>query len=636
MLLERIHEPADLKSLSIDELEQLAGEIRQFLIEQLSVTGGHLAPNLGVVELTIALHYWLDSPRDKLIFDVGHQSYVHKILTGRRDRFHTLRKYKGLSGFIKRHESEHDIWEAGHSSTALSAAMGFAMARDYLGEKYRVVALVGDAAIASGMSFEALNHIGNEKKNLIVILNDNEMSIAPNVGAMHNYLSKIRSDPHYLRVKGEAEQLLKKIPHFGGRLAKFAERLKDCLKYLVVYGILFEELGFNYLGPVDGHNIRLLLDTLEEAGKVNGPVLIHALTVKGKGYPPAEKDSHTWHGLGPYKIETGTVVKPDGPPMYTDVFGQTLVEIGRRDDRIVAITPAMPGGSGLLKFAAEFPGRMIDVGIAEQHAATLSGALAMAGMKPVFAVYSTFLQRGYDQVLHDICRQNLNVVFAIDRAGFVGADGDTHHGIYDIAYLRHMPNMVLMMPKDENELRHMLITAVSYGKGPIAVRYPRVQGLGVRLDPFEDLRPIPIGTWETIRDGRDVHLLAVGPNMLGVARDAADRLAAAGISAHVVNARFIKPLDERMLMELASGRPAPILTLEEGVLAGGFGAAVMEFYAVKGIRDVTVVPFGVPDRFIDHGSVKEQLMEAGLTADRIADEALALLPRHRQRASTGG
>jgi len=476
VLLERIHEPADLKSLSIDELEQLAGEIRQFLIEQLSVTGGHLAPNLGVVELTIALHYWLDSPRDKLIFDVGHQSYVHKILTGRRDRFHTLRKYKGLSGFIKRHESEHDIWEAGHSSTALSAAMGFAMARDYLGEKYRVVALVGDAAIASGMSFEALNHIGNEKKNLIVILNDNEMSIAPNVGAMHNYLSKIRSDPHYLRVKGEAEQLLKKIPHFGGRLAKFAERLKDCLKYLVVYGILFEELGFNYLGPVDGHNIRLLLDTLEEAGKVNGPVLIHALTVKGKGYPPAEKDSHTWHGLGPYKIETGTVVKPDGPPMYTDVFGQTLVEIGRRDDRIVAITPAMPGGSGLLKFAAEFPGRMIDVGIAEQHAATLSGALAMAGMKPVFAVYSTFLQRGYDQVLHDICRQNLNVVFAIDRAGFVGADGDTHHGIYDIAYLRHMPNMVLMMPKDENELRHMLITAVSYGNSRISGRFRSARG----------------------------------------------------------------------------------------------------------------------------------------------------------------
>jgi 1-deoxy-D-xylulose-5-phosphate synthase len=635
VLLERIREPGDLKSLSIEQLEQLAGEIRQFLIERLSVTGGHLAPNLGVVELTIALHYWLDSPADKLIFDVGHQSYVHKILTGRKDRFHTLRKYKGLSGFIKRHESEHDIWEAGHSSTALSAAMGFAMARDFRGEKYRVVALVGDAAIASGMSFEALNHIGNEKKNLIVVLNDNEMSIAPGVGAMHNYLSKIRSDPHYLRVKEEAEQLLKKIPHIGGRLAHFAERLKDCLKYLVVSGILFEELGFNYMGPVDGHNIPLLLETLEEAGKVNGPVLIHAITTKGKGYPPAERDSHTWHGLGPYKIDTGTVVKADGPPMYTDVFSRTIVELGRQNDRIVAVTPAMPGGSGLLKFAAEFPERMIDVGIAEQHAATLSGALAMAGMKPVFAVYSTFLQRGYDQVLHDICRQNLNVVFAIDRAGFVGADGDTHHGLYDMAYLRHIPNMVLMMPKDENELRHMLATAIAHDEGPIAVRYPRVQGRGVELDPIDALKPIPIGTWETIREGRDLHILAVGPNMLDVAEETADKLAAAGVSAHVVNARFIKPLDERMLTEIASGRPAPVITLEEGVLAGGFGAAVMEFYAANGMHDVTVRPFGVPDRFIDHGSVKDQLAEAGLTAERITAEIRALIPHHRQRASGG-
>lgn len=635
MLLERIHEPGDLKSLSIDQLEQLAGEIRQFLIERLSVTGGHLAPNLGVVELTLALHYWLDSPRDKLIFDVGHQSYVHKILTGRKDRFHTLRKYKGLSGFVKRSESEHDVWEAGHSSTALSAAMGFAMARDYLGEDYRVAALVGDAAIASGMSFEALNHIGNEKKNLIVILNDNEMSIAPGVGAMHNYLSKIRSDRHYLRVKEEAELLLKKIPHIGGRLAHFAERVKDCLKYLVVSGILFEELGFNYLGPVDGHDIELLLETLEEAGKVDGPVLIHAITTKGKGYPPAEKDSHTWHGLGPYKIDSGKVVKPDGPPMYTEVFGRTLLEMGRENPRIVAITPAMPGGSGLLKFAAEFPDRMVDVGIAEQHAATLSGALAMGGMKPVFAVYSTFLQRGYDQVLHDICRQNLNVVFAIDRAGFVGADGDTHHGLYDIAYLRHIPNIVLMMPKDENELRHMMATAMAHEDGPIAIRYPRVQGRGVPLDPLEALRPIPIGTWETIREGRDIHLLAVGPNMLDVAGETAERLAAAGYSAHVVNARFIKPLDEAMLKEMAAGSPAPVFTLEEGALAGGFGAAVLEFYAENGFHDVKVRPFGVPDRFIDHGSVKDQLAEAGLTADRITAEALALLPERRQKASGG-
>lgn len=635
MLLERIREPRDLKSLSIEQLEQLAGEIRQFLIEQLSVTGGHLAPNLGVVELTIALHYWLDSPRDKLIFDVGHQSYVHKILTGRKDRFGTLRKYKGLSGFIKRSESEHDIWEAGHSSTALSAAMGFAMSRDFRGEHYRIAALVGDASIASGMSFEALNHIGNAKKNLIVILNDNEMSIAPNVGAMHNYLSKIRSDRHYLRVKEEAEQLLKKIPHIGGRLAHFAERVKDCLKYLVVSGILFEELGFNYLGPVDGHNIELLLETLEEAGKVNGPVLIHVITTKGKGYPPAEEDSHTWHGLGPYKIDSGKVVKPAGPPMYTDVFGQTLLELGRKNPDIVAITPAMPGGSGLLRFAAEFPDRMIDVGIAEQHAATLSGALAMAGMKPVFAVYSTFLQRGYDQVLHDICRQNLNVVFAIDRAGFVGADGDTHHGLYDIAYLRHMPNMVLMMPKDENELRHMMETALRYEQGPIAIRYPRVQGRGVELDPADALKPIPLGTWETLRDGSDLHLLAVGPNMIELAEQTADRLAAAGISAHVVNARFIKPLDERMLKEMAAGRKAPIVTLEEATLAGGFGSAVMEFFAANDMHDVVVRPFGVPDRFIDHGSVKDQLAEAGLTADQIAAEAIRLLPVRRQRASGG-
>lgn len=635
MLLERIREPGDLKSLSTEQLELLAAEIRQFLIEQLSVTGGHLAPNLGVVELTLALHYWLDSPRDKLIFDVGHQSYVHKILTGRKDRFDTLRKYKGLSGFIKRSESEHDIWEAGHSSTALSAAMGFAMARDYLGQNYRVAALVGDAAIASGMSFEALNHIGNEKKNLIVILNDNEMSIAPNVGAMHNYLSKIRSDRHYLRVKEEADLLLKKIPHIGGRLAQYVERMKDCLKYLVVYGILFEELGFNYMGPVDGHNIELLLETLEEAGKVKGPVLIHAITVKGKGYPPAEEDSHTWHGLGPYKIDSGKVVKPAGPPMYTDVFGRTLLEMGRENPRIVAITPAMPGGSGLLKFAAEFPDRMIDVGIAEQHAATLSGALAMAGMKPVFAVYSTFLQRGYDQVLHDICRQNLNVVFAIDRAGFVGADGDTHHGLYDIAYLRHIPNIVLMMPKDENELRHMMATALAHEDGPIAIRYPRVQGRGVALDPLEELRPIPLGSWETVREGRDIHLLAVGPNMLDVAEETADRLAAAGISAHVVNARFIKPLDENMLQVFAA-RPAPILTLEEGTLAGGFGAAVMEYYASNDCHDVTVRPFGVPDRFIDHGSVKDQLAEAGLTADRIAAEAIRLLPLHGKQRASGG
>lgn len=631
-MLERMNEPGDLKSLTTTELTQIASEIRQFLIERLSVTGGHLAPNLGVVELTLALHYWLDSPKDKIIFDVGHQSYVHKILTGRMDRFDTLRKYKGLCGFVKRNESEHDVWEAGHSSTALSAAMGMAMARDFKGENHKVVAIVGDAAIASGMSFEALNHIGHEKKNLIVILNDNEMSIAPNVGAMHNYLSKIRSDRHYKKVKEEAEHLIKKIPAIGGKLANLAERIKDCLKYLVVTGILFEELGFHYLGPVDGHNLELLLETFEQAEKAEGPVLIHVVTVKGKGYPPAEADSHTWHGLGPYKMESGQVVKSVGPPMYTEVFGRAITELARQDERIVAVTPAMPGGSGLLKFASEFPGRMIDVGIAEQHAGTLCAALALEGMKPVFAVYSTFLQRAYDQVVHDICRMNANVIFAIDRAGFVGPDGETHHGVYDIAFLRHIPNMVLMMPKDENELQHMMKTAQLYEDGPIAVRYPRTPGRGVHMDEPKDWKPISIGTWETVREGSDIHVLAVGPSMLTIAEQAAERLQSSGLSMHIVNARFIKPLDEQMLLEFGEQRKAPIITLEEGSELGGFGSSVMEFYASKHIMNMEIRSMGIPDVFIEHGSIKEQLAEVGLTVEKLIAEAQLLLPRKKQRA----
>ena len=399
------------------------------------------------------------------------------------DRFDTLRKYKGLCGFVKRAESEHDVWEAGHSSTSLSAAMGMALARDLKGESNRVVAVIGDGALTGGMALEALNHIGHEKKNLIVILNDNEMSIAPNVGALHHYLGKIRTDRHYQKAKDELQQLLNKIPAIGGKLAKTAERFKDSLKYLLVSGILFEQFGFTYLGPVDGHDIEQVIDILKQADSMPGPVLVHVLTVKGKGYSPAEADSFKWHGITPYKIESGQVVKAVGPPMYTDVFGEMLIELAEKDDRIVAVTPAMPGGSGLLNFAAKFPNRMIDVGIAEQHAATMSAALAMEGMKPVFAVYSTFLQRAYDQVVHDICRQNLNVIFAIDRAGFVGPDGETHHGVYDIAFLRHIPNLVIMMPKDENELRQMLKTAVDYNDGPIAVRYPRIAGLGVEMDP---------------------------------------------------------------------------------------------------------------------------------------------------------
>ncbi|WP_435925126.1 1-deoxy-D-xylulose-5-phosphate synthase [Paenibacillus sp. DYY-L-2] len=619
MLLSQIKGPGDLKNCTIEELTPLAAEIRQFLIEKLSITGGHLASNLGVVELTIALHYCYNSPEDKFIFDVGHQAYVHKILTGRMDRFDTLRKQNGLCGFVKRNESEHDVWEAGHSSTSLSAAMGMALARDLKGEKHKVVAIIGDGALTGGMAFEALNHIGHEKKNLMVILNDNEMSIAPNVGAMHNYLTKIRSDRNYLRAKDEVEQFLKKVPAIGGKLAKTVEKLKDSLKYLMVSGILFEELGFKYLGPVDGHDLPGLIDSFNQANNVSGPVLVHVLTTKGKGYTPAEEDSHKWHGISPYKIESGQVLKAVGNPMYTEVFGKTLIELAEQDERIVAVTPAMPGGSGLVKFAERFPDRMIDVGIAEQHAATMCAALAMEGMKPVFAVYSTFMQRAYDQIVHDICRHNANVMFAIDRAGFVGADGETHQGVFDIAFLRHIPNIVLMMPKDENELRHMMKTALDYNEGPIAYRYPRINVPGVPMD--EKLVPIPIGTWEMLREGDGPVLIAVGP-MVQVAEEAAEALKREGIQAAVVNARFLKPLDEGMLLELAR-KGNGMFIIEEASQAGSLGSAILEFYAEHGLSGLDIGLMGVPDRFIEHGSIKDQLQEVGLTADNVVHKVLA-------------
>ncbi len=629
MLLENVNQPADLKGFSVEQLETLAADIRQFLIEKLSATGGHLAPNLGVVELTLALHYLFDSPADKFIFDVGHQAYVHKILTGRKDRFDTLRKYKGLCGFIKRSESEHDVWEAGHSSTSLSAAMGMALARDAKGDSNRVIAVVGDGALTGGMALEALNHIGHERKNLMVVLNDNEMSIAPNVGALHNYLGKIRSDRHYVKAKEDLEHLLKKIPAIGGTIAKTAEKVKDSLKYMIVQGVLFEELGLTYLGPVDGHSLPHLLDVLKQADNVQGPVLVHVLTTKGKGYTPAEADSFKWHGISPYKIESGKVLKSvSAPPMYTEVFGQTLMKLAEQDERVIAVTPAMPGGSGLLEFAARFPGRMIDVGIAEQHAATMSGALAIEGMKPVFAVYSTFLQRAYDQVVHDICRQNLNVAFAIDRAGFVGADGETHQGVYDIPFLRHVPNMVIMMPKDENELRHMMKTALEYDNGPIAYRYPRINGTGVELD--EELQVIPIGEWEVLREGTDAVLLAVGP-MVQIALQAAEQLQQQGQQVRVVNARFIKPLDEAMLRQIAK-EGIPILTMEESTLEGGFGTAVLEFYVKHQLAVPAMRMLGIPDCFIEHGSILDQRREVGLTVENAIEQVQAIVPLQKKRA----
>jgi 1-deoxy-D-xylulose-5-phosphate synthase len=632
-VLERINQPHDLKALNLTELEAVAQDIRRFLIEKLSETGGHLSSNLGVVELTLALHYYYNSPTDKIIFDVGHQSYVHKILTGRKDHFDGLRKYKGMCGFIKRSESEHDVWEAGHSSTSLSAAIGMAMARDYTGQSNNVVAIIGDGALTGGMAFEALNHIGHEGKKMTVILNDNEMSIAPNVGAMHNYLSKIRADKHYKKAKEEVEGLLKRIPAVGGTLAKTIERVKDSMKYLLVPGVLFEELGLTYFGPVDGHNLTQLLETIKQADKVDGPVLIHVVTVKGKGYTPAETDSYAWHGASPYKIESGQMIKAVGaPPMYTDIFGSTLIKLAEEDERIVAVTPAMPGGSGLMKFAARFPGRMIDVGIAEQHAATLCAALAQEGMKPVLAIYSTFLQRAYDQVVHDICRQNLNVVFAIDRAGFVGPDGETHQGVYDIAFLRSIPNMVVMMPRNENELARMMLTAHQYDEGPIAYRYPRVNGTGVKMDA--EITPIPIGSWETVREGERIAVLAVGP-MVELAEEAADLLRPLGIQLKVINARFIKPLDHAMLDQLAKAH-YQIVTIEEGARMGGFGSAVLEYYADREIYNVRVKSLAIPDYFVEHGSIKEQRAEVGLTAEGLAGEIRKFMPRSFKTTSSIG
>ncbi|WP_338750013.1 1-deoxy-D-xylulose-5-phosphate synthase [Bacillus sp. FJAT-52991] len=625
-----IKDPSFLKNMSIDELNDLSADIRQFLIENLSKTGGHIGPNLGVVELTIALHRCFRSPTDKILWDVGHQSYVHKILTGRAGQFDTLRQYKGLCGFPKCSESEHDVWETGHSSTSLSAAMGMVIARDLKKEKSHIIPVIGDGALTGGMALEALNHIGHEKKNMIVILNDNEMSIAPNVGALHQMLGRLRTAGKYNWVKDELESLLKKIPAVGGKMAQTAERLKDSLKYLFVTGMFFEEMGFTYLGPIDGHNFEDLLEQLQYAKKVEGPVLVHVITKKGKGYRPAELDTKgTWHGIGPYKMETGTIIKPmNQPPAWSFLVSETARKIARTDDRVVAITPAMPVGSKLLGFAEEFPDRMFDVGIAEQHAATVAAGLATQGMKPFLAIYSTFLQRAYDQVVHDICRPNLNVFIGIDRAGLVGADGETHQGVFDIAFLRHLPNMVLMMPKDENEGQHLVYTAFQYNEGPIAMRFPRGNGLGVPMD--EELKEIPIGSWEVLKEGQDVAILTFGTT-IPMAMKAAEQAEKQGISVKVVNARFIKPMDEEMLLNILNA-DMPILTIEEAVLEGGFGSAVLEFAHDHGHHHHVIDRMGIPDRFIEHGSVNLLLEEIELTEEAAVGKLHAMIPKKQKRA----
>ena len=614
--LQNIKSPEDVRGLKPAELKILAQEIRQEIIQVVSQNGGHLAPNLGAVELTLALHSVFQTPRDKIVWDVGHQAYVHKLLTGRYEQFSTIRTYGGLSGFPKRSESVHDVFGAGHSSTSISAADGLARARDLRGEHYNVVAVIGDGAMTGGMAFEALENAGHRKRNLIVVLNDNEMSIDPNVGAMAEYLSRVRSNPSYTKSKEEVEELLKKIPAIGGKMFKAADRLKDSLKYLLVPGVLFEEFGFKYYGPVNGHDLAALLTVLENVKNMNCPVLVHVVTQKGKGYGPAEKNPDLFHGVSAFDVATGQVLKKQEVPSYTSVFGRTLTELGQKDETIVGITAAMGKGTGIGIFQERFPARTIDVGIAEEHAVTMAAAMALDGFKPVVAIYSTFLQRAYDQILHDVALQKAPVVFCLDRAGIVGDDGPTHHGLFDISYLRHIPGMVCMAPKDENELRHMLYSALQY-QCPVAIRYPRGAGLGVAQDQM--LQQLPLGKAEVLQQGSGVTLLAYG-SMVDVAQQVAKRLQSErDIKATVINARFAKPLDEATILQYA--QPDTLLvTLEEHMLAGGFGSAVLELLNQRGCAIGSVLRIGVADDFVPHGNTALLKQLAGLDVDTIVQK----------------
>ena len=620
-ILETINSPADVKALSLDELKQLAEEIRQFLISVISKTGGHLAPNLGVVELTLALHRVFSTPEDKIVFDVGHQSYIHKIITGRREQFPTLRQYGGLSGFPKRSESEHDAFGTGHSSTSISAAVGMAVARDLQGKDYNVVAVIGDGSMTGGMAFEALNNAGMLHKKMIVVLNDNEMSISKNVGAMSEYLYQLRTGETYNKIKHDIEGWLKNMD-FGSDVLKAIRRLKGSVKYLMVPTSIFEELGFTYLGPVDGHDVAGLIEVLQAAQKIDGPVLVHVLTKKGRGYKPAEESPNKFHGTGPFDIATGKkIANPNAPITYTEVFGKTITELADADKDIIGITAAMPDGTGLSTFAKAHPKRFFDVGIAEQHAVTAAAGAAEAGLKPVAAIYSTFLQRAYDSVLHDICMQKLHVTLCLDRAGLVGDDGYTHHGVFDYAYLRSMPGMTIMAPKDENELRHMLKTAVDFD-APVSVRYPRGSGMGV--DISEPLHELPIGKAEVLREGRDVCIWAIG-SMVASALKVAEQLAEQGVSAGVVNMRFAKPLDKELLLEHAQ-KYAKLVTLEEGVLQGGVGSAVLEtLNEAQLLQRCRVLTLGIPDEFVLHGDKKLLLRDLELDVTAITRKTLALV-----------
>ena len=620
-LLAGIDSPEDLRRLSVAELNTLADEIRNLIVNTVAVTGGHLASSLGAVELTLALHYVFSTPGDKLVWDVGHQCYAHKIITGRKNRFSTLRRRDGLSGFPKREESIYDTFNVGHSGTSIAAAAAFAEANCLRGDKSRTIAVIGDGSMTTGMAFEGLNWAGDRKKRVIIVLNDNEMSISPNVGALSSYLNRVMTGGRVTRLRGELKNFLKKIPNIGEQVIRFSRQVEESVKTFVVPGALFEELGFTYVGPLEGHRLDYLIKNFENIKNLEGPVLVHVITQKGRGYKFAEENSPGYHGIAPFDVASGMTIPSANPaPSYTEIFGNTLVKLAAADERIVAVTAAMCEGTGLDKFRQIFPARLYDVGIAEQLAVTFAAGMAVGGFLPVVAIYSTFLQRAYDQILHDVCLQKLPVVFAVDRAGIVGEDGPTHQGLFDFSYLRNIPGMIVMAPKDENELQHMLKTAVNCG-APAAVRYPRGKGLGVTLD--EQIITLPIGRGELISEGSELAIVAVG-STVHPSLAAAERLKAEGFSVGVLNARFVKPLDADLICKAAAGT-GKILTVEENVLHGGFGSAVLELFAARGITGVKVKCLGIQDEFVEQGTQAELRRAHGIDEEAIIDAARQML-----------
>lgn len=618
--LDKIDYPEDLKKYQVDELPAICSELREFMIDTITKTGGHFGAGLGVVELTVALHYVYNTPTDKIIFDVGHQGYPHKILTGRKELLHTIRKKNGLSGFLKPAESPYDAFAAGHASTSISAALGIATARDILKENYRVAAVIGDGSLTGGMAFEAMNNCGVQKRDITVILNDNNMSIDPNVSAFSNYFNELYASSAVQRMRENIWEFTGKMDSFGDRIRKIASKIEDGVKAIITPGVLFESMGFNYIGPINGHNVKKLVKILASIKDVKGPVLLHIMTQKGKGYKPAENDDHYFHAIGKIDKDTGVSVKSSGDsvPNWSTVFGDALTELAKKDDKIIAITAAMIDGTGLEVLHKALPERIIDVGIAEEHAVTSAAGMAISGIKPVVAIYSSFLQRAFDQVAHDVCLQNLPVIFAIDRAGFVGEDGQTHHGLMDLVFLRTIVNMIVTAPKDEQELRDLLFSAIYHYKAPFAIRYPRGKTIPAER---RDFSYIPLGTWEQVRKGNSIAILAVG-NMIPIAEKACDILSESDISPEIINARFIKPLDTNMLNSIKT-RFDYIITLEEGNIAGGFGAAVSEYYASIGFSPNLTI-FGIKDEMYEHGTQAELLKEAGLDADSIVEKILNL------------